>query len=231
MKIICITGYAININGDFVGVKNVGKDTFAHILQNSLCNYECHVLSLADSLKDIVSELYDLPRDEYDTYEQKDVIIPKYNVSYRYILERVGTNLRNELGKYSLWVNKLKSKISELKNKQMEKIITLCKQFDLQGNAYDVENVLQVLDKYDIKPFKELCIIIPDLRFIEEYDAIRPDVVVQVKRIIQQPVNCVVHPSNQLLNIDPDVRVYNNGTIEELIDYVGKVDNLLSTIP
>ena len=61
------------------GWKGSGKDTVANLL---VSNYGFKRIAFADSLKDMVSELYNIPRSHFDHRELKDKPILSYPVKY-----------------------------------------------------------------------------------------------------------------------------------------------------
>jgi hypothetical protein len=87
-----------NEKGETTGVKGVGKDTSADILQDLFgSGYESRRLAFADGLKDLVAAHYGLNRSFMDTPSQKEAELKHYpGWTWRRLLEDFGTNVIRE---------------------------------------------------------------------------------------------------------------------------------------
>ena len=88
-----------------IGAAGSGKSLAAEHLQN---NYSAVVRALADPLKEIVGRAFSLTGDQlYGTQEQKETIDSRYNVSPRWLMQRIGTQgVRYAFGE-DIWVETL----------------------------------------------------------------------------------------------------------------------------
>jgi hypothetical protein len=145
-NLIGVTGYGIDKNENFRGVKQVGKDYFTNFLKDR-CSFSSDIsfsqYAHADPLKNILCDYYMLNRDFYDKVENKQIPIKDLqNMTYRKLLEVFGTNvIRKGLPEHlpklkssleNMWVNKL---ISRLKRKRLSQIEKLTSElFDLSDH-------------------------------------------------------------------------------------------------
>lgn len=102
VKIIGLTGKCFNELKEEAGVKGVGKDTVALMIQKILQpETQVHILPLAQKLKEIVLKIFNLPKSIDASQVSKMADLPQYpGWSFRKLLEVVGTNvIRNGLAK------------------------------------------------------------------------------------------------------------------------------------
>lgn len=85
-----------------LGPKGAGKSTVADYLTE---HYGAYVYSFASPLKEIIRLAFDMKREQlYGTQEQKETVDPRYNVSPRWLMTRIGTEgVRQVLGK-NFWI-------------------------------------------------------------------------------------------------------------------------------
>ena len=133
--IIGYMGCLQNEHGETVGVKGVGKDTSASMLQQRLnSEYECHMMAFADGLKTLIANYYHMDRFTEDTPEKKEMERLNYpGWSWRRFLEVFGTNvIRQGLSEHfpelqekleSHWYNQVEHKIKRLQLNSLEKLI------------------------------------------------------------------------------------------------------------
>lgn len=88
-----------------LGAAGSGKSTVATHLER---NYGAVSRALADPLKEIVGRAFDLTGPQlYGTQEQKETVDPRYNVSPRWLMQRIGTEgVRYAFGE-DIWVTEL----------------------------------------------------------------------------------------------------------------------------
>jgi len=93
--VIGIQGKAINEHGDIVGVKRVGKDTAAQLMNiQSPVDVQCKTIHFAGPLKSTFASNYELDRAFYDRNDMKELPIGQLeDWSWRKILEIGGTDL------------------------------------------------------------------------------------------------------------------------------------------
>lgn len=92
-----------------LGPAGSGKSLAAKYLAEKLDATE---IALADPLKALVKDAFDLTHEQlYGTQEQKETIDPRYNLSPRQLLQKVGQAQRNVFGP-DVWVNHLVSKLT-----------------------------------------------------------------------------------------------------------------------
>lgn len=86
-----------------LGGAGAGKSTVAKYLRDS---YNAKIYTLAKPLKEFVGRVFDLtPEQLYGTQEQKETIDPRYGVSPRWLLQRIGTQGFRESFGEDYWVN------------------------------------------------------------------------------------------------------------------------------
>ena len=94
-----------------LGGEGAGKTTAAKYLEEK---YSAKRYTLAAPLKELVRLAFDLlPEQVYGTQEQKNAIDPRYNVSPRWLLRRIGTQGVREVFGADFWVEQTLSFIRE----------------------------------------------------------------------------------------------------------------------
>jgi hypothetical protein len=88
-----------------IGAAGSGKSTVANHLEKK---YGAISRALADPLKEIVGKAFSLTGEQlYGTQEQKETVDPRYNVSPRWLFQRIGTEgIRYAFGE-DVWVETL----------------------------------------------------------------------------------------------------------------------------
>ncbi len=94
-----------------LGGEGAGKTTAAKYLEEK---YDAMRYALATPLKEIVRLAFDLTNDQvYGTQAQKNEVDPRYNVSPRWLMRRIGTEgVRGVFGEY-IWVEQTLNFIRE----------------------------------------------------------------------------------------------------------------------
>lgn len=235
-----------------VGMKGAGKDTAASIVSDILCEYEDHIIKMADPLKDIVSDMYCLPREVYDTVEMKEVVL-KNNWSYRGLLECFGTDVARDglvellPNSDEIWICQVVQKIKFLQQPIMRRVIAqLCNLSYYEMTQYrripgtnvsfdDVENRLKEKMKALNMPEpveRPILVQITDVRMYNEYQSLKRlgAKFIQINRniVVDQPV--LSHASNIYdERMVCDVVIDNNGSFDDLRDLLkSKIGAFLS---
>jgi hypothetical protein len=188
----------------FAGLKGHGKSTAAKRVQHwnsrDTKDYfrQYSLLSFAEPLKRAVDIIFDL---DGDKIEDKEAIIPQWGVSYRTLLQRVGTDLFRDL---------LPKVLPELK---------------LSPGGIWVTNMLHRIYKLD-KLEVEVCIVNDDCRFEDEYQALksRGFTIVRIERpsLMSPDAQKDTHASEKGCSYDR--LIVNDGTKEE---FLAKIDKLV----
>lgn len=86
-----------------------GKDTVANILSNMYPNVK--ILHFGDSLKDIISIVFNINRSILDTQEGKKAVYPKLGITNREILQKLGSLFRQTFYE-NIWIDNVLDKIT-----------------------------------------------------------------------------------------------------------------------
>lgn len=76
----------------FSGYQGSGKDTFADYLVQ---RYGCTKLAFADSMKDMCSKYYNVPRNYFDVRELKEAVCQEHGISPREMCINLGAHMRS----------------------------------------------------------------------------------------------------------------------------------------
>ncbi len=246
MLIVGITGFAVGPEGKFAGVKGVGKDTLASMLQayGAMRGVRVHIFRFADALKDMVAEYMGIERADWDTPVMKETPLPglENGLTYRKALELFGTNVvRRVEAMDDVWLNKVRHKILRLGQGSLDRLV--CQTLGLSdAQAFDVpkDHPLQpfgrswnhlkgrfVANMHECKfpmidkasnSWKTI-VLITDVRFPNEGAMIRKEggLLLQVRRPTAQPLTNM-HPSNLYYpELAPDLTELNDRTKEQLL--------------
>ena len=189
------------------GLKHSGKDSIADYLHRSFHNVWKE--SFADSLKDSASALFGVPFQEFYDTELKDQVHHHWGITRRLMLQFFGT---------------------EMVRDNMHKILpSIGQDFWYQRLAYRLSGESEYDDvKYDESDI----VIIPDVRFQNEYNWIVANngIVIHLTRPKESDI-IDTHKSEQPINFlipEASYALVNDGTLEEL--YL-KVDELFDNLP
>lgn len=97
-----------------VGKKGIGKDTMADImisLQENMTK-----ISIAEPLKKIVVELFQLDWSHVNDYEKKEIIIPRWDKTPRQLLQWIGTDIMRNHVRDDIWTLHLYNRIINIRN-------------------------------------------------------------------------------------------------------------------
>lgn len=182
------------------GRKRHGKDTVGGIA-HKLGGYT--PIAFADPLKRIAMDIYGLSYDQcYGTEKDKETVDPRWGLSPRFILQRIGTEMGREIHTET-WVRYCMRTIQEASEGGNLLIHSARHRafMPAQGGNFN-------LQKW----------VITDCRFPNEADAIRRaggDVIKVVRPSLQQGVD--LHASETSIDeIEPDHMILNNGTRHDL---------------
>lgn len=226
-RVIAYMGRALDAKGNVVGVKGVGKDTAA-----DLVDPHGPRLSFALPLKQAVAELYQLNLDLLNTPEHKEDPLPQLSQhSFRYALEKIGTDVIRNLKTHiptlkidtaDIWLNKLKYAL--LRRRQPPITRFVADVFDLSNQeCFDIPKdaiiprlgcslqyleyvITSQLQKHGL-PTNTLTQIYPetvqitDLRFPNEYHMLKncfQAMIIEIQRTVtQHNTTTRLHSSNQ----------------------------------
>lgn len=243
VHIVAISGYSTNEDGVFTGVKGVGKDVLAAALiaenaRGAFPKYDqVKIMRFASVLKASICSRFPLTKDCMEDPVRKEEAIPEYGCSTRYLLENVGTNLvRQGMEQGGLWCQHVVSQIKSLKLTDQEWMI--CEMFDIPVRDAVGPGINRIIPAYGKTPkqlmddgsklMQELnlpvsnkrrstLVIIPDLRFYNEYVAMKQlgAKVITVERCLPGSVP-PTHVSNQCdLRMVPDNVFRNDGGLDK----------------
>jgi hypothetical protein len=223
-RVILITGYAYDKKNNFIGVKQVGKDTFAELLgQAAAQKYNVVHISFAEELRTLAKRLYGLT-DEQMSITKEEELKEYPGFTPRKILELLGTDaIRSEHGMNmdGYWIDCVIRKIYS-----MERILSVADNCDPNNVRHELFRSMRQcgLPETNIKPQLYL---ITDCRFPNEYTQVKQKlkqfkpICVQMKRCLETPQKPNTHPSNRFYKcMIPDVTIENNGTMTQLLEIV-----------
>lgn len=177
------------------GKKRSGKDTVAELLINK---YNFQRYSFADPIKKAAMEMFGFSHEQmWGSAEEKETVDSRWNISPRRMLQLLGTELfQYDIHKY----------LNE-------------GEFNV-GRAvwvYRFKLWFEEEKEKHIKENKDFKIVISDVRFIHEVEAIR-NLGGQILEVSRPSISSVdTHASeNELDSIIPDFKFMNNGTIDDL---------------
>lgn len=251
-KVIGITGgsYILDDNGQKVyhGIKGVGKDTVATMIRDLYqADYDVHIFCFADCLKDFVEKFYGLTREQYDNQENKEIPIMIEGFegwTYRKILEIFGTNvMRHEMDRNYIWIDKLVKKIALCMLSPEEQAIVdlydmeLFDFFNVDRNVPNrnnglcfnkiIERLQEAVNTWKLPRMvkgKPKMVIIPDIRFYNEYQALKlfnGVKFLRIERKYSKSIDHQTHISNIVdENIVCDYVIDNNSTLDDLRDCI-----------
>lgn len=195
--------------------KRSGKDTIAEYL---IDKHGFERYSFADPLKKGAQEMFGFTDDQM-WGESKEVVDERWGITPRKMLQILGTELlqldihnHTEEGEFPIgrlvWVHKFKLWVEEQKQKEKEMI-----QEALQAKAAGLLP--------EDEPIPELKVVIPDVRFPHEANPIR-ELGGEIWKVDRPSLSFKdEHASEtEIDNIDYDLLVVNDGTIEELFKKV-----------
>jgi len=89
---------------------NSGKNTVAKLLEKNL-KIKANTLAFADPIKEIILSTFPSSNrsDLFGASELRDKIVPGLSVSYRYLLQKIGTSFKEFDN--NVWINNLDSKL------------------------------------------------------------------------------------------------------------------------
>ncbi len=202
MFVIGVCGLLLDQTGEPYGVKGVGKDEMAKVIQQHYSNV--HIYSHATPLKESLAKAYDLDLAVVDTPEEKEKPIEKLGgVSWRDLLEKFGTDVaRKGVSKAlqdigfpmtdDIWIHKMKTRIM---NMTKTRLMTLVQStFDVSDEDTFNDQVIprlkctfrqlcettaRTMSDVGLPPLPEhkskvaIVVVIPDVRFPNEYQSIK----------------------------------------------------------
>lgn len=198
------------------GKKRSGKDTLANYLVN---NYKYYKMSLSDSLKDITSDLIHL---FYRIKIPKYLLYTKAKDNLGYSIEHRGKNRYISMGRSS------PGKIIDLTRDTKKEYISIrhilqqigteiCRKH-LSTDIWSIviENKIKKLEIDNEKPVR---VVIPDCRFINEYNYFKEKfntIGIRIIRNIDDIGIKVDEHVSEKVDFDIDHIIYNNKSIDDL---------------
>lgn len=196
--IIGICGETYDVDGVVTGTKGAGKDAFATALEE----HGFHRIAFADALKRTVMDLYDLTWDQcFGTMEQKETIDPRWGVSGRFLMQKVGTEVGRTVHPET-WPRKLRTDMAHARRGRL-----------WSWNAVEARWYLRTMTT----PVRQFAV--PDVRFPNEGNAIHADggVIVKIRRPDRRGAPRDVHASEtETAGIVVDHVVENDGGLDKL---------------
>jgi energy-coupling factor transporter ATP-binding protein EcfA2 len=189
------------------GHSGTGKSTVAE----QLAEYynDIYITAFADPLKSLCAEAFGIPLEHFYDSEHKEKLVTFWNISPRKIAQFIGSEVfRDRIAQLIPWV----------KN-----------DFWIERFAGAIEGELN--EAHDDLIYYEPgdCIVIPDVRFQNEYDFIIANggiVIHLIRHDCEGNVGIVGHQSEQPIqftDLDRTYTIYNNGTIQELFYEVKRI--------
>ena len=223
------------------GIAHSGKDTVAamidfilnsdnptfrgyeYYMHNAYNKEECYnIISFADALKNILSQIYNIPREYFDNTEMKD--------NGYYLFDKAEVVTGEDLPKhYHIYpVNTFDMPLAVFINyhegKAAIKLRTLMQYFGTNIMREKMGNTVWI--DACIRKAKRIMycgqnVIISDVRFTNEAKAIKNagGVLIKVRRNPEIEIN---HPSEKV-NFHADIEINNIGTLEDLFNKIKKV--------
>ena len=192
------------------GHAGVGKDTIAMYLNEWYI--DCYCESFASPLKDAASQAFGIPRFHFDQSEIKELDNPYWNVSPRKIAQFLGTEMfRETIAKLipeignDFWVKRLEGKLTQ--------------QILLEDEGEYNEND---------------CVVIPDVRFQNEYDWITGNngIVIHLTRAGKDGnIGIPNHASESGIFLNAPSRTYTISNNSSIGDLYNEVDRCIETFP
>lgn len=222
------------------GLKGAGKDTAALYLADELKQrgYDVHVLRLASPLKETICEVYglDMAELENDRFKKEQDCISGMHgqtFSYRQLLEYFGTDVIRAVLGPDHWLDQLLAKISIMIRSPVERLV-----IGLAGSRnitlLEARAMAERMKELKLVPLtsKPVAVIVPDVRFYNEYLALKhvagaQTVSILVERCMGQVseeqlhhVHSVLSKDNHVSNtwddrIEPGIVIRNSGTLGE----------------
>jgi hypothetical protein len=94
-----------------IGRIGAGKSTFCRLAQEE---FGAHVISMADPLKELTKNVFDFTHDQvYGDFTSKETIDPRYGVSPRHMLQKLGEQARACISE-DVWVNAVWKRIIDI---------------------------------------------------------------------------------------------------------------------
>lgn len=207
MKVIGLLGYAFDEKNEFVGVKQVGKDTVASYIKD-MWHGPCMLVSFADALKNVVCEVYNLDRSYYDTPEHKEEPIPHLNHwSFRDLLIHFGDIVREHVD-INYFSNIVKDKIQNYMNSEPNNLMEYVLDLQQLIKQKTPDSCIQLRQQVDQMPQPyEPIIVVTDVRYPNEYKCLE-ELSCQFVQIRKKRVHEHKHNNHNNMN--------NNSNQEEL---------------
>lgn len=220
--IIGVMGKALDQKGNIIGVKRVGKDTFADIVQNKYNKtHRVLRLSFACILKDLASEIRGVQRHVFDDDNTKE--------KYRQLLEDLGGAIRKVYPDF--FIEQVVRNIVQHELPLHKRLVAMQRRlsaYDVykidndksnQDYKQEIDTMKNSLHDYKIDDKKPLLVLVTDVRFPNEYATLKDmnTVFVQIERITnnQKPSQ---HSSNKVYNsMKPNFIIRNNKNIKDFI--------------
>lgn len=191
MRIIGLTGVLLDENGAPKGVKGVGKSTVARLLSEIYEDrYECHILHLADPLKRICSEHFQIPSRYFFDERLKDMLLPRMfqideklpseTITPRSVLEFVGDKFRQV--DENVFIHALLFKMQNLQRRQQQ----LHENFHPHISDILRQKVSLYRSSRVTTHLKPVLVLVPDVRFFNEYAWLKKQEaqIIQVRRMM-----------------------------------------------
>ncbi len=181
------------------GRKRHGKDTIGNILR---ARYGFQSCAFADPLKRVAMEIYGLTWNQcYGEAEDKESVDPRWGLSARVILQKLGTDIARSIHEET-WIKNT-----------LNNIQSAC-----AGTGYIVRDDIE--RKFVTRPngISETAWVITDLRFPNEAEAVQR-IGGRVIRVVRPSLGIPTdeHPSETSVDlVHPDIEIINDGDVLDL---------------
>jgi hypothetical protein len=205
-----------------IGPIGCGKDTLA----DYFTLYKFTKLSFASKLKDVLSIVFGWDRNNLEgitpeSREWREQVDPYWNISPRMALQKVGTDMFRNFISQDVWVKSISKEIDKLNENNQPVVITDCR-FLNEAELIKEKNGLLLYIQRD-KAEEQ----IPEWIKREAKDALFNPNSKTRQTIDQYCIQNNIHPTNWMiygLKHLADIVILNNGSIEEFINDVKKLD-------
>jgi energy-coupling factor transporter ATP-binding protein EcfA2 len=220
------------------GNKGVGKDTIADIITGIEPKYS--KVRFGDYVRDIVTIIFDIPRDEMETTEQKQMRIPNQYIEKNILKERLRLTTRYVIGEFEendendRIIDMMISVLTIDHNDQYYEFIpsTVRQAMQLTGTECFRESFgNDIFIKKLFDDFKGKAVVISDLRFKNECEAVKKHggIIFHVER--RSIINDDNHISESEIDINnADIHIVNNYSINVLKDTIMSILQVLNYV-
>ena len=139
----------ILLSGDYgVGKSEFGKQVRKHVKFSNI-----PIIALADKLKYGLSQMLDINIRYFYAPDLKNVVLPEYGVTPRYLMETCGTNWGRDMVSINLWVIVLKRKLQKTNEKFIiVEDVRFQSELRFLSNHYPIDIIYIKSNRESVKP-------------------------------------------------------------------------------